>query len=489
MKDSKLIFMIICAVSFFLSSCKDDNKSDVRLNVAEEFRNLSFDAETGRKTIKISGPEEWHVNSSESWCTSSHSIGEGEQYVNIIVENNNTKEQRNATITISAQGAADVIINIKQSAIQLPQYDEYIDPDNADMRNLTSMQLSALMSIGINIGNTYEALIIDKNGNASGDETSWGNAVPTKQLFQGIKNAGFTVVRMPLAFSHQLEDPTTFKIKDSWLDKIEQSVKDALENKLFIIINCHWDGGWLIPNEANKDYCNAKLEAIWKQLALRFRNYDDRLLFAGTNEVNDESSTGGPTAENYKVQNNYNQLFVNTVRATGGRNHYRHLLVQSYVTDVKFAVHGFQLPVDIVDNRLFLECHYYDPYDFTLMSSDTPGYKTQWGAPFSGGDVSSTGQEEYMETTLGSLKKFIDSDVPVIIGEYGVILRNDLKGNTFTKHLEARNYYFEYLVKTCFKNKLIPLYWDAGYSEKLFDRVTGEQYNPESIQAMLKGLK
>ena len=484
----RVIFMLVLLTTSFISCSNSDEKGG-SLEVAQEYRNLEFDARGSRQTIQIDGPAEWHISTSESWCKSSHTIGEGKQYVNITVEANDTQKERTATVTVSASGAPDIIINVKQSLYSVPAYDEYIAPDNTGMRDLTSMQLSALMKAGVNVGNTFEAVIVRNDGSLSGDETCWGNPTPNKVLFEGIKAAGFDVVRIPVAYSHQFEDAATYKIKSAWMDKVEAAVKAALDAGLYVIINIHWEGGWLNhPVDANKEALDERLEAMWKQIALRFRDYDDRLLFAGTNEVNNDDANGAqPTEENYRVQNGFNQVFVNTVRATGGRNHYRHLIVQAYNTDVAKAVAHFTMPLDIVQNRIFLECHYYDPYDFTIMPNDE-NFKSQWGAAFAGGDVSATGQEGDIEATLSSLNVFINNNVPVIIGEYGPTLRDQLTGEALENHLKSRNDYIEYVVKTCVKNKLVPLYWDAGYTEKLFDRTTGQPHNAASIAAIMKGL-
>lgn len=485
----QIIFVLVLLTTSFISCSNNDEKGG-SLDVAQEYRNLEFNALESRQTIQIDGPAEWHINSSESWCTSSHSIGEGKQYVNVSVTLNDTNQDRAAVLTVSANGAPDIVINVKQLKHSVPVYEESIEPDKTGMRDLTSMEFSALMKVGTNIGNTFEAVLVSEDGSLSGDETVWGNQVPTKELFANIKAAGFDVVRMPVAYSHQFEDLETYKIKNEWLDKVEQAVNDALESELFVIINIHWEGGWLNhPLDAYKEELNGRLEAMWKQIALRFRDYDDRLLFAGTNEVGDDAANGAePTEENYRVQNGFNQVFVNTVRATGGRNYYRQLIVQAYNTDVTKAVNHFKMPVDVLNNRILLECHFYDPYDFTLMSSDEAGHKTQWGAEFAGGDVSATGQEADIESTLGMLSTFINKNIPVIIGEFGPTLRSELEGEALEKHLKSRNNYIEYVVKTCVKNKLIPLYWDAGYTEKLFDRETGEPYNQESIDAIMEGL-
>ena len=268
----RVIFMLVLLTTSFISCSNSDEKGG-SLEVAQEYRNLEFDARGSRQTIQIDGPAEWHISTSESWCKSSHTIGEGKQYVNITVEANDTQKERTATVTVSASGAPDIIINVKQSLYSVPAYDEYIAPDNTGMRDLTSMQLSALMKAGVNVGNTFEAVIVGNDGSLSGDETCWGNPTPNKVLFEGIKAAGFDVVRIPVAYSHQFEDAATYKIKSAWMDKVEAAVKAALDAGLYVIINIHWEGGWLNhPVDANKEALDERLEAMWKQIALRFRD-------------------------------------------------------------------------------------------------------------------------------------------------------------------------------------------------------------------------
>ena len=133
-----------------------------------------------------------------------------------------------------------------------------------------------------------------------------------------------------------------------------------------------------------------------------------------------EGYYGKPTVENLEVQNSFNQTFVSTVRATGGRNYFRHLIVQGFNTNITYTYNGFILPDDAVEKRLMVEVHYYDPWEFTLK--EDPPFNTQWGAPFADGDVTSWGQEDWVEEAFGMMKeKFIDNGIPVILGEYGAI--------------------------------------------------------------------
>ncbi len=366
-----------------------------------------------------------------------------------------------------------------------------IPPDATGMNlQTTSMELSRKLKVGFNVGNTFEAIRKAPDGTLSGDETTWGNPTPNAALFRGIKAAGFNFVRMPVSYSHQLVDPNSFEIKKEWLDKVAKAVDDAIDAGLYIMINIHWDGGWMDhPNDRHKEAISKRFEAYWKQISLRFRDYDEHLLFASMNEVADVEAdmwNTPPTAEHLRVQNGLNQQFVDIVRGTGGRNYYRYLVLPAYLTNIGYAISGFEHPKDVVKNRTFLECHFYDPFDFCLS---TKNYKTVWGKPFAdaGYDVPNWGMEEALDKTLQSLNKFTDQNLPVMLGEWGAIarLRGELKGEELERHIDSRNYYYWYIAKTCRKYDLLPVNWDIGL---MFNRRTGEQKEVSNIAAIMKAI-
>lgn len=247
MKISKSFIVILCATALGLLACSDDDK--VTIDISQEYRDLKFEAPESRQTIQISADGDWNIKTPEDaeWCTTSHEIGTGEQYINIYVDVNNTNIDRSAKIIVSGKGSQEVIINVTQYKNKLPEYAEAIAPDATGMNiERTSMELSKALKIGFNVGNTYEAIAIDNDGNLTGDETTWGNIVPDANLFRTIKAAGFNFVRMPLSFSHQLVDPKGYEIKKEWFDKIAGSIDAAIEAGLYIKINIHWDGGWIM---------------------------------------------------------------------------------------------------------------------------------------------------------------------------------------------------------------------------------------------------
>jgi endoglucanase len=222
----------------------------------------------------------------------------------------------------------------------------------------------------------FQQALADSSHLTIGCETAWGNPQLTQQLFNSVRAAGFDTVRLPVA-SSVFSDEANFVIDSAWLARVKSVVDDALHADLYIIINIHWDGGWMQPTNAKKDCDNIRLATMWKQIANNFRDYDNRLLFAGTNEVMVDGDSDTPTKEYYTVQNSFNQTFASTVRATGGKNADRYLVVQGFNTNIDHTVNFAVLPKDTVANRLMMEVHYYDPYNFTL---NTKSSISQWGS-------------------------------------------------------------------------------------------------------------
>lgn len=340
--------------------------------------------------------------------------------------------------------------------------------------NLTSVQLTQLMGIGWNAGNSLDAI---------GGETAWGNPPITQQLINSVKAAGFKTLRLPVAWS-KFSDANNFVIQTAWMDRVEQVVNYALNADMYVVMNIHWDSGWMQPTYAQQAYVNNRLNIMWTQIANRFKNYDERLLFAGTNEVMVEGDYGTPTAEYYTVQNSFNQTFVNTVRATGGKNANRFLVVQGFNTNIDHTVNFAKIPTDTANNRLLMEVHYYDPYNFTL---NTDSNITQWGKNATNPAITETWADEaWADSQFQKMKvNFVDKGIGVILGEYGVVSR------THVGHHEAyRVYWNEYITKSAYNHGLVPIYWDNGYGANggfaLFDRASGAQLYPNLIQAIVK---
>ena len=345
---------------------------------------------------------------------------------------------------------------------------------SASSGGLTSVELTKRMGIGWNVGNSLDAI---------GGETAWGNPLITQQLINSVKAAGFKTIRLPVAWS-KFSNEANFTIQTAWMDRVEQVVNYALNADMYVVMNIHWDGGWMQPTNAQSAYVNNRLKIMWTQIATRFANYDDRLLFAGTNEVMVDGDYGTPTAEYYTVQNSFNQTFVTTVRATGGKNATRHLVVQGFNTNIDHTVNFAKIPTDTVSNRLMMEVHYYDPYNFTLNTSSNI---TQWGKIATNPSATETwANESYTDAQFQKMKtNFVDKGIGVILGEYGVVSRTNV-----ADHETYRNYWNEYITKSAYSRGLVPVYWDNGYGGNggmaIFDRASGAQLYPNLIQAIVK---
>jgi len=374
---------------------------------------------------------------------------------------------------------APIALAVLQALANAPA--DSIAPDQTNMSTLSATDFAKGMTAGWNVGNSLEAGNTT-NGVFVPAETSWGNPLISQALMDAVKAAGFNAIRLPVAWSLFTGDTSKFVIDTNRLARVQQVVDYAFKDGLYVVMNEHWDGGWLQPLAADSAYCDRRLKAIWKQVAIRFRDYGDHLLFAGTNEVMVTNDYNAPSAENLAAQNGFNQVFVSTVRSTGGRNAYRYLVVQGFNTNIAYSVTGFKTPKDPASNRLFLEYHFYDPYDFTINTSNTTA--TEWGNSAPSAKTAGWGNETYMDTILAQMKtSFGSKGLPMIMGEYGTILKNT------SDNPQYRQYWTQYVTGDASKNGIVPFYWDNGSTALqgmgLFDRNTGADDFPAIVQAII----
>jgi aryl-phospho-beta-D-glucosidase BglC (GH1 family) len=338
----------------------------------------------------------------------------------------------------------------------------------------TATQVAAQIQLGWNLGNTLEAQC---------GETAWGNPAVTQQFINSVKAAGFNTIRIPAAWDCHANQ-STMTIDATWMARVKQVVDYAHGQGMYVILNIHWDGGWLEehPLYSYQTAVNQKQNAYWTQIATTFRDYNERLLFAGTNEVH--ADYGTPTTEHITVQQSYNQTFVNAVRATGGNNASRTLVVQTYNTNAWHGLNYFTMPTDTIASRLIVEIHHYDPYDFTLNPSGSCLY---WGAPYPSQSACTWAQEAYHDDLFAQVRtKWVGQNIPVIIGEYGVATRANLS-------LPARQYYLEYVNRAAAANGIKTFYWDNGVQPSqtngfaIFDRNSGSVVDQGVLDAIKRG--
>ena len=354
----------------------------------------------------------------------------------------------------------------------------------------TAKSIASEMGIAWNIGNTMEAI---------GGPTSWGNPVPTQQLIDSVKAAGFSTVRIPCAWDGNA-DQTTLEINPAWMAQVKQVVDYCINDSLFVVLNIHWDGGWLennidscVTNTALRQRIQAKQGAYWRQIATTFRDYGRHLIFAGTNEPNVKNG-----AASMEVLKSFLQTFIDSVRATGGNNASRTLVIQGPNTALEDTYKLMtSLPNDIIADRLMVEVHYY-PYQFCLMSKDETWGKVfyYWGQYYkSTTDTdrnSSWGEESYTDSVFNLMKvQFTDLNIPVLLGEFGAMKRLTLTGDSLTRHILSRRYFYEYVCSSSKRHGIIPVAWDAGGkgdgTMTIFDRRTGAIYDLGLLNAMRHG--
>lgn len=354
-------------------------------------------------------------------------------------------------------------------------------PSASPEAQMTALAFADQMSPGWNLGNSLESL---GSGPASGSvsrETAYGNAPVTQELLNAVAAAGFKSVRIPVSWLQYVDKKD--KISEAWLTRVAQVVDYARNAGLYVMINIHYDGGWLQPTYAQQTLVNVGLTKFWTQIATKFADYDNRLLFAGTNEIMVKDVYSAPTAENCAVQNGFNQVFVKTVRATGGKNASRYLLVQGYNTNIDYTVAcNAELPKDSAADRLMMEVHFYDPYDFTLNEQSKIW---QWGPTATNRAATAEyGTAEQIDAQFRKVKTtFFDKGIPVILGEYSAISKAQDPSGAF------RTAWDRYVTESARKHGLVPVYWDNGFTGNhgsgLFNRSTAAVVYPEIVSAIV----
>lgn len=326
-----------------------------------------------------------------------------------------------------------------------------------------------LLSPGLNVGNTLEAIP---------NETSWGNPPPNVTFFEAVRAAGFKSVRIPVAWAQHADAKDN--IESEWISHVGDVVKMAIGQGLYVVVNIHSGGDWLQPTYAQQSSANLRLKRLWLQIANYFKDFDDHLLFAGTNEVHVKDVYSPATQENAEVQNGFNQLFVSVVRSTRGRNLNRFLVVQGYNTNIDDTVRiNATLPKDPTPGRIMMEVHYYTPYDFTLNDKSSIW---QWGTHATVPAATTSGTNEaYVDAQFQDVKShFVEKGVPVILGEYAAGLKMKFPGmNRYRKDWD------EYVTRSAYAHGIVPMVWDIGIDTGLFNRRTGVQQDPEVIKLIV----
>ncbi len=449
----KILVLLVSMV--FSASCKSTDPVDPILTVSPS--EVIFVAEGDTQTITIESNDIWSIsNPASSWLQLSQSTGDvGSALVELTTTLNSSGASRSSILVVSSSNGQARRITVSQVSQIYPSYNTSPKTPDAAGMSSNAVDLAAKMKLGWNIGNTMES---------PGGESGWGNPSITEDYIKFVKQQGFNAIRIPCAWDwHHIDDPKTARINADWLNRVKEVVGYCVSNDVYVLLNIHWDGGWLENNctPEKKDSVNAKQKAYWEQIATTMRDYDEHLMFASANEPNAYNAT------QMEVLLSYHQTFVDAVRSTGGRNTYRSLVIQGsseYLDVSKF-------PTDPTPDRMMYEEHNYTPSQFTFLSEDV-----SWGnmVYYWGEGHHSTiepdrnptyGEEDaHIEFFQKMKSEFIDKGIPVLMGEYGAYRRNNSANVPLDleTHNDAIDYWITFVTKQAISHGVIPFWWDTG---------------------------
>lgn len=337
----------------------------------------------------------------------------------------------------------------------------------------TAAEVVADMGFGWNLGNSLDSYVGTTLGCQDlSSETSWGNPRTTQTLIDGVKASGVGTIRVPVTWYNHMD--SDYNIDDAWMDRVEEVVNYVLDNNdTYCILNVHHDtgeNGWLKASSNNLDTKKEMFTAIWEQISERFSGCGDKLIFEGFNEILDDSSEWvSPNQESLNIVNDLNQIFVDTVRKSGGNNAQRCLIVNTYAASGNpYVTSNFKVPADTVSNKIIAECHVYQPFYFT---SEHYPEETTWEQ-----------NKYYLDEQLDAIyNNFVQKGTPAIIGEFGCAYTKDNMSEIIS--------WAKYYVETCTEYGIPCIYWDNGSQYKLYNRTTGAVTQENLLNTMLAASK
>lgn len=485
MKSILLKSLIPLLLGFMACEETPDYSQQTEVELTVSTNSLSFERFGGESTITVVSNTQPAVTSNVDWCKAkAEKINrKKETVVTVSAGANRTTSARSGKITITC-GSQKITVDVTGKAGTVPA--------TATTTALTPEMVFEAMAPGWNMGNHMDAI---NDGVAS--ETVWGNPMCTQATMDGVKAAGFKAVRICTTWKGHIGPAPTYTIEEQWLGRVEQIVGYAEKAGLVAILNTHHDESyWLdiakcYSNSALNEKVKDQIFCFWVQVAQRFKDKGEWLVFESFNEIQDggwgwsDAFKANPQAQ-YKILNEWNQVFVDAVRATGGNNATRWLGVPGYAASPSFTMKGLVVPTDYTSaNRLMVAMHDYDPYNYTLNNP----LVRRWGHTADRSLRCGNDDEADVRNTFGQIKSaFLDKGIPVYLGEMGCS-RHEADDLPFQK------YYMEYFCKAA-ADHMLPMYiWDNGAkgtgSERhaYIDHGTGQFVDDtakELIQTMVK---
>ena len=362
--------------------------------------------------------------------------------------------------------------------VPLLRYEQWRAP------NSEALTFAYHLSCGWNLGNALDCY--DDTGRYSDDmdiESSWSGFYTTQELIHTIRETGYKSIRIPVSWHNHMDG---FQIREAWMDRVQQVVDWAMDEGFYVILNVHHDidEKYIYPTHAKLESSTEFLTRVWQQIADRFMDYDQHLIFEGMNEprlrYHDNEWLFEPwvpdCSEAADCINRLNQSFVDTIRGTGGKNHDRYLIISPYANSPYTASYtSFTLPLDTVSNRLIVSVHSYLPVDFAMTPS---------GTDYFGIGEQDQESNQVIDSALDAIyDRFILNGIPVIVEEFG---------STDKDNLQDRTNYAAYVAARARQRNMPCIIWDndqidtAEENYALLNRGTMEFYFPTIVEAQLK---
>jgi len=375
-----------------------------------------------------------------------------------------------------------------------------------------AIEIAPKMYPGWNLGNTLEGGGTDNvytNKGGLGAEKAWQGTTTTQEIIDFVAAQGFKSVRLPAAWvmGHIIDGEEGMTIDPAWMSRVKEIVDYCINANLYVLLNDHWDGGW-IQGSMKKDISeptieqySAKMKRLWSQIAEAFRDYDEHLLLAGLNEPEAETEAQTRTLMTYE------QAFIDAVRATGGNNATRTLVVQGPNTSIELSSKWVDMSKfnDPAKNALMIEVHYYSPPQFTGVWEGPNGNEPYyfWGAENhvpSGSYTkynSTWGEEAYVREQFDMMKKnFTDKGIPVILGEYGANWREFSNSSIQKKHDASIWLFHKTICEEAVCRGIIPYVWDINNPNRygtggimcIIDRSSLTVFDRNSLEGIMAGV-
>ena len=445
-------------MSLTLSCQSTENPTPEKVVLAISPEVIEAEAAGGVFKVNAVCGEKPYIVGQSDWCeVTPSSVMNNACELTVNVSANDTYEPRSVQFSVVC---ADMkkYLKVNQAAAQedLSFLDTPALPDN------NAISLSRKLGYGWNLGNQMDAMV----GGVSG-ETYWGNEKCTQATFDNLKSKGFSTVRIPVTWMGHIGDAPEYAVETAWLDRVAEIAGYAKKAGLNAIVNVHHDdspeSGWLCVHKAasDADYKKdmmARYKALWEQVARKFAEEGEWLIFEGYNELQDGGwGFGGNLTDGgkqYAVINEIAQTFVTTVRAAGGKNADRYLSILGYSANPSLTASNLVLPTDSAADRLIVSVHFYDPSGYALGQNSA---YTEWGHTGADGKKDPNHSEKNVIDTFRMLKdKYLDKNIPVYIGECGAVNRDDERAKSFQR------YWFEFVFKAAREYGFCPIVWDNG---------------------------